>query len=93
MSETPNFQRSTLYHLSRSDYEKVGAYQKPDLAFAFSRYCFASSQVGPLKALDFKIPTSQTETMYFQSINLTVDRHPEASPGHRPDEDDQASRL
>jgi hypothetical protein len=32
-------------------------------------------KVGPLKGMDFKNPTPQTESMYFASINLTVDQY------------------
>jgi hypothetical protein len=79
MSETPNFQKKQfLYHLSRSDYEKEWGtnYQKPGFGVRFLAVLLRLlPKVGPLKALDFKIPTPQTETMYFQSINLTVDQY------------------
>ena len=79
MSETPNFQKKQfLYHLSRSDYEKEWGktYQKPGFGVRFLAVLLRIiPKVGPLKALDFKIPTTQTETMYFQSINLTVDQY------------------
>jgi hypothetical protein len=32
-------------------------------------------KVGPLKGMDFNYPTPQTESMYFASINLTVDQY------------------
>ena len=32
-------------------------------------------KIGPLKALDFNIPTAKTENMYFASINLTVENY------------------
>ncbi len=32
-------------------------------------------KVGPLKALDFNIPTAKTENLYFTSINATVDKY------------------
>ena len=32
-------------------------------------------KVGPLKALDFNVPTPKTENMYFTSINKTVDHY------------------
>ena len=32
-------------------------------------------RVGPFKGLGFKSPTPQTEDLYFQSINLTVDQY------------------
>jgi hypothetical protein len=79
MAETPGFAKQKfLYRLSRSDYEKDWGktYQRPGagvriLAF-FLRFL---PKIGPLKALDFNIPTAQTEDLYFQSINLTVDQY------------------
>lgn len=32
-------------------------------------------KIGPLKALDFNIPTPKTENMYFASINLTAEKY------------------
>ena len=32
-------------------------------------------KIGPLKALDFNIPTAKTENLYFTSINATVDKY------------------
>lgn len=79
MRETPNFAKQKfLYRLSRSDYEKQWGknYQKPSFGVRFLAVIFSVlPKVGPLKALAFNIPTPQTETMYFQSINLTVDKY------------------
>jgi Zinc dependent phospholipase C len=79
MRETPNFAKQQfIYRLKRSEYEKEWGknYQKPGFGVRFMavllRYL---PKIGPLKALDFKIPTPQTETMYFQSINLTAEQY------------------
>lgn len=79
MKETPNFaKKQFIYRLKRSDYEKEWGknYQKPGFGVRFLAFLLRFlPKVGPLKALDFNIPTPQTETMYFQSINLTVDEY------------------
>ena len=79
MRETPNFNRQKfLYRLSRSDYEKSWGknYQKPGFGVRFMSFLLRFlPKIGPLKALDFKIPTPKTEDMYFKSINLTVDQY------------------
>jgi len=79
MRETPDFaKRKFLYRLSRSDYEKEwGKDYKKD---GFKTRLFAillryMPKIGPFKALAFNNPTAQTEDMYFQSINTTVDRY------------------
>ena len=79
MRETPNFAKQKfLYRLSRSDYEKEWGktYQKPGFGVRLMALLLRFlPKVGPLKALDFNIPTPQTEDMYFKSINLTVDQY------------------
>jgi hypothetical protein len=79
MRETPNFAKQKfLYRLKRSDYEKEWGrtYQKPGFGVRLlSLLLRFLPKVGPLKALDFNIPTPQTEDMYFKSINLTVDQY------------------
>jgi hypothetical protein len=79
MRETPNFaKRKFLYRLSRSDYEKQWGkdYVKPGtgtrILSAVLRYM---PKVGPFKGLAFNNPTSQTEDLYFKSINATVDEY------------------
>ena len=68
-------QKLFLYHLSRSEYEKAWGkdYRKP----GFVARCLAFvlkwvPKFGPLKALDFKIPTSDTEELYIRSVNDSV---------------------
>ena len=77
--ETPNFNKQKfLYRLSRSDYEKEWGknYQKPGCGVRFMSFLLRFlPKIGPLKALDFNIPTTKTEDMYFKSINLTADEY------------------
>ena len=77
VAETPNFNaRKFRYHLSRTNYQREWGkgYRKPGfgtriLAF-FLKFV---PKVGPFKALDFKIPTQQTEDLYIASVNRTLD--------------------
>ncbi|HXJ85884.1 MAG TPA: zinc dependent phospholipase C family protein [Candidatus Binatia bacterium] len=77
VAETPNFNsRKFRYYLSRADYQKEWGkgYRRPGfgtrvLAF-FLKFV---PKVGPFKALDFKIPTRQTEDLYVASVNHTVE--------------------
>ena len=79
MRERPDFaKKEFLYRLSRSEYEKEWGkdYNKPGFGARvlaiFLRYM---PKIGPFKGLGFKIPTPQTEDLYFKSINLTVDQY------------------
>jgi hypothetical protein len=75
--EVPNFDRKKfIYYLSRTGYEKEWGtnYRRPGwwervLAFLLK----VVPKVGPFKAVNFKIPTTQTEDMYIKSINQTVE--------------------
>src|SRR5262249_15022546 len=77
VAETPNFDsRKFRYYLSRAEYQREWGkgYRKPGfgtrvLAF-FLKFV---PKVGPFKALDFKIPTRQTEDLYVASVNHTLD--------------------
>jgi hypothetical protein len=77
VAETPNFNaRKFRYYLSRARYQKEWGkgYRRPGfgtrvLAF-FLRFV---PKIGPFKALDFKIPTQQTEDLYIASVNHTLD--------------------
>jgi hypothetical protein len=79
MQEEPNFQKQKfLYRLSRADYEKTWGknYQRPGFGVRFlAAMLKLIPKVGPLKALDFNVPTPKTENMYFASINQTVDNY------------------
>lgn len=79
MREQPDFaKKKFLYRLSRSEYEHEWGkdYAKPGFGArvlaVFLRYM---PKIGPFKGLAFKNPTSQTEDMYFKSINSTVDQY------------------
>lgn len=79
VAETPNFNaRKFRYYLSRAAYQREWGkgYRQPGfgtrvLAF-FLRFV---PKVGPFKALDFKIPTRQTEDLYIASVDRTVDNY------------------
>jgi len=76
VKETPNVKaRQFRYYLSRTSYQKEWGkgYRRPGfgtrvLAF-FLRFV---PKVGPFKALDFKIPSHQTEDLYIASVVLTI---------------------
>ncbi len=75
--EVPNFNREHfLYHLSKADYRKSWGdnYTEPGAGAHILAAVFKIvPKVGPLKDIDFKEPTAQTENLYFKSINETVD--------------------
>ena len=79
MKETPDFaKKKFLYRLSRSQYEKEWGkdYTKPDFGTrVWSVLLRYMPKIGPFKALAFNNPTTQTEDMYFKSINTTVDQY------------------
>jgi hypothetical protein len=77
VKETPNFRaREFRYYMSRANYQKEWgrSYQRPGfgtrvLAF-FLKFV---PKIGPFKALDFKIPTQQTEDLYIASVDRTME--------------------
>lgn len=75
--ETPNFDKKKfLYHLSRADYEKEWGkgYRHPGLGSRILAFILRIiPKVGPASALDFKVPSTQTENMYVKSVNKTMD--------------------
>ncbi len=79
VKDTPNFNaREFRYNLSRARYQREWGkgYRRPGfgtrvLAF-FLRFV---PKIGPFKALDFKIPTQQTEDLYVASVNHTLDNY------------------
>jgi hypothetical protein len=79
IKETPDFaKKKFLYRLSRSQYEKEWGkdYTKPDFGTrVWSVLLRYMPKIGPFKALAFNSPTTQTEDMYFKSINTTVDQY------------------
>jgi hypothetical protein len=79
VKDTPNFNRKEfLYHLSRSNYEHEWGtvYRKPGLGSrVLAFFLRLIPKVGPFKAVNFKIPTQQTEDMYIKSVNDTVENY------------------
>lgn len=75
--ETPNFdQQKFLYRLSRSNYEKEWGkdYQKPGAgARTLALFIRIMPKIGPLRTLDFTIPSRDSEDLYIKSVNKTVD--------------------
>ena len=70
--------RKFLYNLSRSEYEKEWGrdYRRPSVgARILASILKLIPKVGPAKALDFKIPSSDTEELYIKSVNRTVDKY------------------
>jgi hypothetical protein len=79
IKEHPDFaKKKFLYRLSRTAYEKEWGKDHPKPGFGarlmalFFRFI---PKIGPFKGLGFKIPTPQTEDLYFKSINATVDQY------------------
>ena len=70
--------RQFLYNLRRTDYEKEFGtnYFKEDFKTRFLAFLLKLlPKIGPMKALGFKVPTPQTEDLYFRSINATVNQY------------------
>ena len=79
MQDTSNFEkRKFLYRLSKTDYEKDWGkdYQKPGIGtVVLAAILRCIPKVGPFRGLAFKPPTPETEALYFESMNTTVDRY------------------
>jgi hypothetical protein len=77
--DTPNFsEKKFLYRLSRAEYEREwGAdYRKPGKGARLLAFLFRLvPKVGPLKAIDFKIPTTSTESLFIKSVDSTTDQY------------------
>jgi hypothetical protein len=68
-------QRKFLYNLSRSSYEKNWGkdYQRPGFGSRFLAFLIRIvPKIGPLRALSFRTPTPQTETLFMTSFNVTI---------------------
>jgi hypothetical protein len=74
---TPGIAREKfVYNLSRSSYEKEWGkdYEKPGLfARAMGAFFRVVPKVGPFKAIAFKPPTPETEKMFQDSFNETIE--------------------
>jgi hypothetical protein len=79
VKDTPNFDKKKfLYYLSRSNYEHEWGtvYRKPGVGSRILAFFLKLiPKVGPFKAVNFKIPTQQTEDMYIKSVNATVENY------------------
>jgi hypothetical protein len=67
-----------LYNLSRSNYEREWGkdYRKPSPGERFLAFLYKLvPKFGPLKILQFRTPTPQTERMFEASFNATLDRY------------------
>ena len=77
VKDTPNFSRKKfLYYLSRANYEKEwgSVYRKPGIGTRILAFFLRIiPKVGPFSAVNFKIPTKQTEDMYIRSVDQTVE--------------------
>lgn len=75
--EIPNFSRKKfLYHLSRTDYERAwgNQYRRPGTGARILAFIFKLvPKFGPFKAIAFQTPTTETENLYIQSIDRTID--------------------
>jgi zinc dependent phospholipase C len=79
VKDTPNFDKKKfLYYLSRSNYEHEWGtvYRKPGIgARILAVLLKLIPKVGPFKAVNFKIPTKQTEDMYIRSVDATIESY------------------
>ncbi len=77
IKEDPSFDRKKfLYYLSRTDYQKEWGkgYRQPGVRQRILAWILKiMPKIGPFRALQFKIPTTQTEDMYIKSVNQTVE--------------------
>ena len=79
VKDTPNFDKKKfLYYLSRSNYEHEWGtvYRKPGIgARILAVFLKLIPKVGPFKAVNFEIPTKQTEDMYIKSVAATIENY------------------
>ncbi|HEX4921587.1 MAG TPA: hypothetical protein VFV92_12710, partial [Candidatus Bathyarchaeia archaeon] len=77
--EAPTFSKKKfLYNLRRTDYERDWGkgYQKPGVGARLLAVLFRLvPKIGPFKAVGFKMPSPETETLYLKSVNNTVDQY------------------
>src|SRR2546423_2752495 len=77
--EDPSFAKQKfLYNLKRADFDKEWGkyYQKPGFgAKVLAVFFRLLPKIGPFKALSFKMPSPETETLYLKSVNATVDQY------------------
>ena len=79
VKEDPTFSKQKfLYNLKRSEFEREWGkqYQKPGFGARIYAVLFRMiPKVGPFKALAFKMPSPETETLYLKSVNATVEQY------------------
>ena len=79
VKENPSLaKKKFLYNLKRSEYEKEFGkqYRKPGLGVRIMAVIFKIiPKIGPFKAIAFKMPNPDTETLYLKSVNSTVDQY------------------
>jgi len=79
MKDDPGItKRKFLYNLSRASYEKEWGhdYQQPSFSDKFVAFLLRLvPKIGPLKVLQFRTPTPETEKMFEASFNSTLDRY------------------
>jgi hypothetical protein len=67
-----------LYNISRSSYEKQWGkdYSRPGFGDIFLAFLYRMlPKFGPLRVLTFRTPTPQTENLFEESFNVTLDRY------------------
>lgn len=79
VKEDPTFSKKKfLYNLKRADYERDWGkgYQKPGVGARVLAVLFRLiPKIGPFKAVGFKMPSPETETLYLKSVNATVEQY------------------
>src|SRR3954470_19301763 len=79
VKEDPTFSKQKfLYNLKRSEFEREWGkqYQKPGFGARIYAVLFRlMPKVAPFKALAFKMPSPETETLYLKSVNATVEQY------------------
>jgi len=77
--EVPGITRQKfLYNLSRASFEKQWGknYKGPTFGEKFMGFLLrVTPKVGPLRVLQFRVPTPQAEKMFEESFNATLDRY------------------
>ena len=79
MKDQPSMtKKKFLYNLSRASYQKNWGkkYQPPTLGESFLAFLARiAPKIGPLKVLQLRTPTPETERMFEASFNATLDRY------------------
>jgi len=77
VKDTPNLNKKEfLYYLSRANYRREWGtvYREPGIGTRILAFFLKLiPKVGPFSAVNFKIPTKQTEDMYIKSVDVTVE--------------------